>query len=116
MNQPKLVRDKIPDIIRSKGFEPMTRPAADDEFRDLLCAKLSEEVKEFLESQDPDELADVLEVLLALADNLGVGEQGLEDCRQRKAAERGRFTAKLVWSGNEPPQASPVYAGLTSRA
>ena len=107
MSQPKLVRDKIPDIIRSQGLEPVTRPAADGEFRRLLCAKLSEEVEEFLDSHDPDELADVLEVLLALAEDLGVGREGLEARREQKAAERGAFTARLVWSGNKLSQANP---------
>lgn len=102
MAQPKLVRDKIPDIIRRTGVEPMIRVAEDGQYRDLLCAKLREEVAEFLDSHDPDELADVLEVLCALADDLGIGRGGLEARRAAKAAARGGFAGRIVWLGNEP--------------
>ncbi len=114
MSQPKLIRDKIPQIIRSTGIEPLTRIADRDEYRGLLCAKLREEVSEFLTSNDPEELADVLEVLFALADDLGVGRHGLEHRRWAKAEERGGFAERIVWSGNVPSRARPSYAGLVS--
>jgi predicted house-cleaning noncanonical NTP pyrophosphatase (MazG superfamily) len=117
MSQSKLVRDLIPEIIRSTGVEPQVRVVRGDEYREHLCRKLSEEVREFLDSYDPEELADVLEVLLALADNLGVGRDELEARRSAKAEARGGFAAGIVWSGNAPrSQSSPAYAGLASRA
>lgn len=100
MGQPKLVRDKIPQIIRDAGVEPMTRVADPNEYRGLLRAKLVEEVDEFLDSEDPAELADVLEVVLALALHLGVDRERLESLRATKASERGGFTAGIVWMGN----------------
>ncbi len=96
----KLVRDKIPQIIRANGEDPMVRVADEAEFLGLLRAKLLEEVDEFLASDDPAELADVLEVLLALAAELGVDQGQLEKLRAAKACERGGFTSRLVWSGN----------------
>src|SRR5713226_85246 len=61
----KLVRDKIPDIIRSKGAEPIIRVADGSEYQFLLRSKLVEEVEEFLASDDdPEELADILQMLL----------------------------------------------------
>ena len=98
MRKAKLVRDKIPQIIRDGGDEPLVRVADVAEYRGLLRDKLAEEVEEFLESDDdPDELADVLEVLVALAAHLGLD---LEKLRAAKALERGGFTDRIVWSGN----------------
>jgi len=103
MNRGKLVRDKIPEIIRAQGETPSTRVADGVEYRELLLAKLSEEVGEFLDSDcDPLELADVLEVVMALADGLGIGQQELERLRAEKAAQRGGFSQRIVWSGNRP--------------
>ncbi|HEX3961977.1 MAG TPA: nucleoside triphosphate pyrophosphohydrolase [Trebonia sp.] len=104
MGAEKLVRDKIPDIIRAKGEFPSTRVVAGtEEYQKLLFAKLSEEVLEFIASNgDPMELADILEVVMALADDLGIGQQELETLRAKKAAERGGFSAGIVWSGNLP--------------
>jgi predicted house-cleaning noncanonical NTP pyrophosphatase (MazG superfamily) len=45
-------------------------------------------------------LADVLEVVLALAADLGRDTGGLERLRSAKAAERGSFTERIVWCGN----------------
>jgi predicted house-cleaning noncanonical NTP pyrophosphatase (MazG superfamily) len=109
VSRSKLVRDKIPQIIRANGENPVVRVADEAEFLGLLRAKLSEEVDEFLASDDPAELADVLEVLLALAAELGVDQGQLEKLRAAKAFERGGFAGRVVWSGNvaaEPRQAA----------
>ncbi|MEW1735592.1 nucleoside triphosphate pyrophosphohydrolase [Nocardia beijingensis] len=96
----KLVRDHIPEIIRSDGREPSTRTAEADEYRILLRRKLVEEVEEFLQSEDAEEIADILEVLLALAAERGLTAADLEGIRQRKYEERGGFSARIVWLGN----------------
>lgn len=101
MRQEKLVRDKIPDIIRASGTEPLIRIADPSEYRDLLRAKLSEEVQEFLDSDqdvDVEELADILEVVFALAERAGISRGGLEDIRVAKAEARGGFTQRVVWA------------------
>jgi predicted house-cleaning noncanonical NTP pyrophosphatase (MazG superfamily) len=103
MSQSKLVRDKIPQIIRSKGLEPIVRVAGTEEYRDSLRDKLREEVEEFLASDDdPEELADILEVLFALAEQAGNDRQQLEKLRAAKAEERGGFADRIIWSGNQP--------------
>jgi len=72
MSQGKLVRDKIPQIIRSTGQEPVIRTADAKEYGVRLRDKLREEVAEFLDSDSaPEELADVLEVVYALAEQGG---------------------------------------------
>lgn len=101
MTRAKLVRDKIPEIIRSNGAEPIVRVADPAEYRGLLRAKLVEEVEEFLVSDSADELADVLEVLLATAADLGLQPAQIEELRADKAAARGGYANRLVWSGNE---------------
>ncbi|MBI1759042.1 MAG: nucleoside triphosphate pyrophosphohydrolase [Actinobacteria bacterium] len=114
MSQVKLVRDKIPQIIRDTGVEPVTRVADAGEYRSLLRAKLVEEVDEFLAADDPGELADVLEVLLALASDLGVDRDQLEKLRAAKAFERGGFGDRIVWAGNAAAAGHAAYAGLAS--
>ncbi|MGH8883726.1 MAG: nucleoside triphosphate pyrophosphohydrolase [Egibacteraceae bacterium] len=106
MSRGKLVRDKIPQIIRSRGADPLVRVAERGEYRDLLRAKLTEEVTEFLDSDDPEELADILEVVLTLASELGVDAARLEALRATKAAERGGFAQRIVWHGNREAIAS----------
>ncbi|WP_233618050.1 nucleoside triphosphate pyrophosphohydrolase [Actinomadura sp. WAC 06369] len=92
----KLVRDRIPEIITGSGRTPQTRIAGQDEYTSLLRAKLSEEVTEYTADADPDELADILEVVHALAAVHGLSPGDLERRRAAKAAERGGFTRRVV--------------------
>ncbi len=100
MSQAKLVRDNVPHMMRRRGDHPIVRTAEPYEYAGLLRAKLVEEVEEFLDSDDPHELADVMEVLLALGEVLGFDGGDLERMRAEKAVERGGFAQRLVWSGN----------------
>ena len=101
----KLVRDRIPDLIRATGTEPRTRTADPAEYEALLRDKLTEEVAEFLASDgDPAELADILEVVYAVADALGVSRESLERLRAAKERERGAFRDRVVWAGNVIPE------------
>ena len=108
MSRGKLVRDKIPQIIRDKGLEPVVYTASTEEYGRRLRDKLREEVEEFLASDDdPEELADILEVLYALAGHAGTDRQQLEQLRATEARNRGGFADRIIWSGNEteaPPQ------------
>ena len=64
----KLVRDNIPNIIKEKGEEPITRILSDEEYKKELEKKLNEEYQEVLEasgSERVEELADMLEVIKA---------------------------------------------------
>lgn len=101
--QGKLMRDRIPEIIRSSGKEPVTYTAGPDEYSERLRIKLQEEVAEFLTAhQDSadEELADVLEVVLALAQDLAMTLDQLERLRVRKSEERGGFGLRTIWMGN----------------
>ncbi|MEV4436794.1 nucleoside triphosphate pyrophosphohydrolase [Streptomyces sp. NPDC049585] len=103
LSEGKLVRDRIPEIIRSGGAEPVTYVAEGDEYRERLHAKLQEEVAELLEAEEQavaGELADVLEVIHALAVDSGMSVAELESLRSQKARERGGFDGRVVWIGN----------------
>ncbi|WP_254545558.1 nucleoside triphosphate pyrophosphohydrolase [Halomarina pelagica] len=92
----KLVRDRIPSIVEENGERPVTHVADRAEYRRRLHAKLDEEVREFHEDESPEELADVLEVVFALAATLDVDESDLRRLREAKAADRGRFAERIV--------------------
>jgi predicted house-cleaning noncanonical NTP pyrophosphatase (MazG superfamily) len=92
----KLVRDRIPEIIKAKNETPITHIADDQEYEIKLKEKLKEEVAEFLKDSNPEELADILEVVYALGDNLGVDTKELEKIRAEKADKRGGFKEKII--------------------
>jgi predicted house-cleaning noncanonical NTP pyrophosphatase (MazG superfamily) len=46
-------------------------------------------------------LADVLEVVLAFAADLGLDADQLEEVRRAKAEERGGFVDRIIWYGVE---------------
>ncbi len=93
----KLVRDGIPGIIaRERGEAPPSRVAEEDEYRELLAEKLREETREYLESRKPEELADILEVVLHLCRVHGLTAGELEDIRREKARARGGFAERIV--------------------
>ncbi len=92
----KLVRDRIPEIIKKDGKKTVTHTASDKEYLEGLKAKLDEEVKEFLKDDNVEELADIVEVVHALAELKGVSIEELEKKRRAKAEERGRFQKRIV--------------------
>lgn len=96
MKYDKLVRDKIPEIIRDNGDKPIIHQAGDKEYEDKLKQKLEEEVKEFLDSEAKEELADILEVIRALSQAKGLDFESIEKIREEKAGERGSFADKII--------------------
>jgi len=107
----KLVRDRVPELIRAKGFDPVVVVAPPEEHPARLCAKLIEEVREFLDTGDVLELADVAEVLGALAAQRGMSRRALAALRQAKHNAKGGFTRMAVWRGNRPPAPSGHASG-----
>ncbi|WUI03845.1 nucleoside triphosphate pyrophosphohydrolase [Spirillospora sp. NBC_00431] len=92
----KLVRDRIPEIIREGGRLPETRAASPEEHAGLLRAKLYEEAGEYVAGGDPAELSDLLEVVHALAELHGLTRHELEEQRSAKAATHGGFSNRIV--------------------
>jgi len=102
MSYNKLVRDKIPDIIRSNGEEPITRVLSEEEYKIELEKKLQEEVNETLQATGSDrieELADMLEVMTSLAELEGKTLDDIIAIRNEKKEKRGGFQKRLYLSG-----------------
>lgn len=97
----KLVRDRIPEIIRDNGGRPVTRILDDSEYLKELIKKLKEETAEFEADESLRELADILEVIFALRDALGVSAVELEETRRKKAGTNGGFKDKIYLEGVE---------------
>ena len=91
----KLVRDKIPEIIKADGKECKTRILSNDEYIAVLEAKLNEEVAEYQADKNLEEMADVLEVLQANCIARGYSLEELEAHGAKKASERGGFADKI---------------------
>ena len=87
----KLVRDGIPTKLDGNGVEFSSRLVGPEELPAQLELKIVEELREYIESKDPRELADVLEVIKCMAEIQGVGWEELESMRVKKASELGSF-------------------------
>ncbi|HET9256904.1 MAG TPA: nucleoside triphosphate pyrophosphohydrolase, partial [Pseudonocardiaceae bacterium] len=98
----KLVRDRIPEIIRQDGLTPIIETASPEDYAHYVHAKLEEELQEYLNSGDVTEVADILEVCFAAAALHGVDQDELLAIARRKRQQRGGFTHRLVWMGNLP--------------
>ena len=97
----KLVRDKIPMLIRNSGEKPVVRILDEEEYRHSLEAKLDEEVAEFHQDRNAEELADILEVVYALAETIGCTKDALLQCYEKKHLERGGFRERVFLEGKE---------------
>lgn len=96
MKYEKLVRDKIPEIIRTKGTEPIIHVASEREYWLKLKEKLLEEVGEFNEAESQEEMADVLEVIDAILEFKGFKKEDIEALKNKKAEERGGFKDRII--------------------
>lgn len=101
MSHGKLVRDKIPQIITAAGKKPITRILEQEEYLEELDRKLSEEVAEYQADKSLEEMADVLEVLLAICEARGYSVEELMAARNEKREKRGGFEQRIFWNGNE---------------
>ena len=97
----KLVRDKIPEIIERNGGKAVFRILEDEEYRAFLEAKLDEEVGEYHRDKNAEELADILEVVYALASAIGVTAEELMRITQKKRETRGAFRDRVFLISSE---------------
>lgn len=97
----KLVRDKIPQIIIADGRTPIVRTLSDEEYLSELDRKLNEEIAEYQADKSLEEMADVLEVLLAICEARGHSVDELMEVCDKKREKRGGFRDKVYWEGNE---------------
>ena len=92
----KLVRARIPDIIMQSGKRPAYSFLSDEGYLAKLDEKLNEELAEYQENKSVEELADLLEVIRAVAVARGSSIEEVEAIRQDKAAKRGGFEKKIL--------------------
>lgn len=87
----KLVRDGIPAIIEADDKEVEIEYVVEEHLEQLLEEKLMEEFHEYVEDKNLEELADMMEVLFGMANQLGYTEEELLAERKKKFEERGGF-------------------------
>ena len=97
----KLVRDKIPEIMESKGEKPNIHILSDEEYINALERKLDEEVGEYHRDKNAEELADILEVVFALGDAIGCSREELMEIYQKKRESRGGFEKRYFLISKE---------------
>ena len=90
------MRDRIPEIIRSRGAQPTVRTASEDELDLLKRTKIVEEAEELLSSGETEEIVDLLEVIDALIQLRGLSSTELDQLREKKNRARGSFKRGYV--------------------
>lgn len=91
----KLVRDKIPEIIKADGKKANIRILENEEYLNELVKKLQEEAKEFEAEPSAEELADIQEIIIAIREAMAIHSGDLENIRRRKAMINGRFKKRI---------------------
>ncbi len=95
----KLIRDKIPEIIKKNGAIPKVSVLDEEKFKVALKEKLVEEASELLEAKTNEEvlneLSDVLQLLESIAQNNNTTIAEVEKQKEKKKIERGGFEKKL---------------------
>ncbi|KIQ80302.1 MULTISPECIES: nucleoside triphosphate pyrophosphohydrolase [Bacillus] len=95
----KLVRNRIPEIIENNGKTFTTRILNEKEYIEEVSKKTQEELTEYLEAESKEhkveELADLLELVNALAQYEGVTLEDVEQVRKQKAEKRGGFQERI---------------------
>ena len=92
----KLVRDKIPEIIEASGKTCEIEILSDEEYLQMLDKKLDEELAEYHQKCNIEELADLLEALYATAKARGYSIEKLEQRRIEKQKARGGFDKRIL--------------------
>lgn len=93
----KIVRDKIPEIIKQSGSTCEVSFVDDQTALSYLVDKISEEAKEFKDSNySKEELADLYEVMAAIMSKLHIRDAQLQQLRRKKNKSRGTFENNII--------------------
>lgn len=95
-NYNKLVRDKIPQIIKDSGKECICETLSDEEYIRMLNEKLVEEAKEYIKTGDIEELADMGEVMHAILDYKNTSLEEFQKVRMEKLQAHGGFKDRIL--------------------
>ena len=94
----KLVRDRIPEIVIANNETPVTRILDDADYKKSLEEKLYEEYEEVLSAEGSErceELADMIEVIRALAKQENKTLEEIVEIADEKREKRGGFEEKI---------------------
>lgn len=93
----KLVRDLIPSVIPSDKLCLYKFSVVDrEQYAILLRNKLQEEVNEYLQDENREELADILEVIDAIIRLKGFTKEEVLVIKEQKKFEKGGFEKQIL--------------------
>lgn len=115
----KLIRDGLPAMMQAQGLTTFTHRLDNEAFEACLKDKLVEEAAEARAAQTAaellEELADVSEVLLALAARHGLSAADVEARRLAKRSDRGGFDGRIYNAAVEGEAGSAAVAYYLAR-
>ncbi len=95
----KLIRDRIPEIVKEAGWVPTVRILRKSEFLGAVKKKVFEEAEELIQSEDKrgiiDEIVDIQELLDVLASEIGITKPEVKKLQGIKRKKRGGFKKRL---------------------
>jgi predicted house-cleaning noncanonical NTP pyrophosphatase (MazG superfamily) len=95
----KLIRDRIPEIIKEAGWKPRVRKLKKAEFLNALKKKVLEEAKELIRAKDKEgiinEIVDIQELIDALTSEIGLSKAKVKNLQVAKRKKRGGFKKHL---------------------
>lgn len=94
----KLIRDKIPDIIKASQKKCEIKILSHPEYKEALKSKLIEEAQEVFNAKEEnlsEEIADVYEVIESLIKAYNLDVQQIKKIKEDKANSKGKFEQKL---------------------
>ncbi|MDP3964501.1 MAG: hypothetical protein Q8Q20_02455 [bacterium] len=100
----KLIRDKVPDNIKTKGFDAKTRRLTLKEFKKELLKKVGEEASALpgltRKSEIIDELADTIDVIEEILRTFKISKREIAVAQKKAMKKKGGFKKRiyLYWS------------------
>jgi len=91
----KLVRDKILEGLDKKGLKYTYSILDNSEYSKELNKKLLEESNEYIQDQNIEEIADIMEVLMAIINNEGYTMEEVQQVMDKKREAKGAFRNKI---------------------
>ncbi|MBW7456093.1 hypothetical protein ACFOLF_32515 [Paenibacillus sepulcri] len=115
----KLIRDKIPEIIETKGKKAEVRVLDDVEYKQMLDVKLQEELDEYraaINDEDQvEELVDLVELVYGILESKCVSIEEFEKLRLTKKDKRGGFKEKLFLIGVNENEKENIFKQYNSQ-
>ena len=95
----KLIRDKIPEIIKKDGWNPIIKTLSKKQYLTALKKKILEEAEELIIAKKRkdviDEIVDIQELLDHLVSEIKLTKLEIENQQKKKNEKRGRFKKRL---------------------